>query len=108
MSCQQFEIDWITARNARTTDPVTSALAAASVTTGASHRDLLLAQYARAGDAGLTDEEAATRAGLLGCGYWKRCSELRRLGQIRATGELRQQSSGRLAVVCARIGGCNP
>lgn len=39
----------------------------------------LLMQYREAGEAGLTDEEAAEAAGLTGrsvC-YWKRCSELR-------------------------------
>jgi hypothetical protein len=46
----------------------------------------------------MTDEEAALTTGLASA--WKRCSDLRRLGFIAATGETRTGSSGREGIVC--------
>lgn len=92
--------DEVAARNHRRTDPITSRLAARTVTAAASQRASLLSAYRAAGCKGLTDEEAARAAGLLGTGYWKRCSDLRGLGCIVATGDMREQTSGRLGMVC--------
>lgn len=100
MTSEPNLFDAIAARNARATDPVTSHIAARSVTAAASQRDALLVAYRQAGAQGFTDEEAARAAGLLNVGYWKRCSDLRRLGLIEATGRTRPQESGRLGMVC--------
>lgn len=54
----------------------------------------LLAAYFGAGRRGLTDEQAATAAGLTGSCYWKRCGELRRDALIEFTGEKRQGTAG--------------
>lgn len=51
----------------------------------------------------LTDEEAGHRSTLAQnpkCCYWKRCSELRQGGFIRATGEVRASSAGMTQQVC--------
>jgi len=96
------EPDLFSSLNHRATDPATSSMAARSLTAASSNRASLLEAYRRAGNAGLTDEQAATAAGLdATAGYWKRCSDLRRLGLISATGEIRNQESGRAAMVCA-------
>jgi hypothetical protein len=82
---------------ARSTDPPTSRRAADSL----DPRSLLyrLARvYEAAGAAGLTDEEAAARAGIPTA--WKRCSDLRRLGYIKTNGATRVGSSGRDQMVC--------
>jgi hypothetical protein len=62
---------------------------------------LLLAIYANA-RIGLTDEEAGQRSGLAerGAGYWKRCSDLRRLGLIEDSHTTRTGSSGSEMRVC--------
>ena len=69
---------------ARTTDPITSLIAAKDNGIRASQRDLLLAAYRKAGRDGLTPEQAATNVGLrnLGTCYWKRVSELKQKGLI--------------------------
>lgn len=97
-------------KNARATDPETSKAAAASIRTG-SHKQLLLEAYRAAGYKGLTDEEAAERAGLTRTGYWKRCSDLRRDGFIVPRtyddGDImtRIVMSGQWAMVCVYAGG---
>lgn len=86
--------------SARRTDPWTShAAATASRPTAQTHRDALMRVYESHPD-GLTDEEAAQKAGIT-AGGWKRCSELRALGLIRDTGQVRPGSSGRACIVCA-------
>jgi hypothetical protein len=61
----------------------------------------LLNEYANA-RIGLTDEEAGIRSGLAarGAGYWKRCSDLRRLGLIEDSHTRRQGSTGSTMMVC--------
>ena len=61
----------------------------------------LLTEYAHA-RIGLTDEEAGQRSGLAqrGAGYWKRCSDLRRLGFIEDSHTTRPGSSGSEMMVC--------
>lgn len=54
----------------------------------------LLRQFRRAGDVGLTDEEAAEQAGLLRSCYWKRCTDLRQRGFIAFTDARRMGSMG--------------
>ena len=54
----------------------------------------LLQAFTRAGENGLTDEEAAAAAGLLDSCYWKRCGELRRAGRITFNGQTRRGSAG--------------
>lgn len=49
----------------------------------------LLRQFRRAGDVGLTDEQAAENAALTRACYWKRCGELRKDGLIAFTGDKR-------------------
>ena len=46
------------------------------------HRHRLLQAYWRGAVLGCTDEEAATRAGLLRSMYWCRCGELRGAGLV--------------------------
>lgn len=58
----------------------------------------LLAIYKEHPVYGLTDETAAQLANLPH--GWKRCSDLRRLGYIAATGEHMPTSSGVMAMVC--------
>lgn len=86
---------------ARASDPATSHEAAEWVAprSGSQKAKLLLAHRAHR-QQGLTDEEAAREAGLLGSGFWKRCSELRNAGLIAETGEQRRGSSGLMAQVC--------
>ena len=85
----------------RATDPETSRQA--QKVTIASHRATLLAFYYQS-SGGFTDEEVAEiaeQSGFAIRGYWKRCSDLRRLGLINDTGVRRTLSSGRLGMVCA-------
>lgn len=85
----------------RASDPDTSRQAQKVII--ASHRATLLAFYYQS-SGGLTDEEVAEIAEQCGFtirGYWKRCSDLRRLGLIEDTGDRRTLSSGRLGMVCA-------
>jgi len=94
------------ARTMATADgPATSraAAVAASPRTG-SQKALLLQAYLSAGDAGLTDEEAAKATGLYhreGCCWWKRCNDLRNDGFIATTGEQRRGAAGHMRDVCA-------
>lgn len=81
--------------NARISDPITSHMGDQDVRPRSlSQRDRLLQAFVRHPD-GLTDEEAATVAGLSprSC-WWKRCSELRELGLIEHTGLMRLGSAG--------------
>jgi hypothetical protein len=78
--------------HARSTDPVTSKVAARrSAMRAGTHKARLLESYFDAQPApavgmescpGLTDLEAAAAADLLSVGYWKRCSDLRNDGLI--------------------------
>ena len=86
---------------ARDNDPATShAALAKGRASRRSDCERLLSQYRRAGARGLTDAEAAERAGLLASGYWKRCSDLRTAGSIAPTGETRLGANGRHLMVC--------
>jgi hypothetical protein len=82
---------------ARTSDPITSRKAGLSVDPRGQLSALSRA-YEAAGSRGMTDEEAAIATGIVAA--WKRCSDLRRLGFIVATGETRRGSSGRDGIVC--------
>jgi len=101
MSDVQLELDF---NNARTSDPETSHRAAKSVKFRASSQQArLLVAYDCASLRGLTDQEAGEMTGLInqpGCGYWKRCSDLRRAGYIVPTGETRTSSAGEQQRVC--------
>jgi hypothetical protein len=84
----------------RATDPDTSKQT--QKVTIASQRATLLAFYYQS-LTGLTDEEVAEiaeQSGFAIRGYWKRCSDLRRLGLVQDTGQRRTLSSGRLGMVC--------
>lgn len=71
---------------ARHTDPATSHDGAASVTVQAgSQKARLLAAY-RDAPGGLTDDQAAVRAGVTNGCFWKRCSEMRDDGLITDAG----------------------
>ena len=86
----------------RSLDPDTSASGAADVRPRQGSQAMqLLTQYAKA-RIGLTDEEAGKRSGLAqrGAGYWKRCSDLRRLGFIEDSHTTRAGSSGSEMMVC--------
>lgn len=85
------------ATRARNTDPTTSKASARSLETR-EHLKRLSATYQKAGHYGLTDEQACELAGI--AHGWKRCSDLRRLGFIVATGETRTGKSGRAQMVC--------
>lgn len=80
--------------HARTSDPSTSHAAAAELTTADDHRSRLLAAF-RGQPAGLTADEAASIAGLLAVGYWKRVSDLKRDGLVVDSGRTRPGRSGR-------------
>jgi hypothetical protein len=85
---------------ARTSDPSTSKQAAQdiSIRVNSSRFKLLMAHYTDRN--GLTDEEAATYAGLpLTSEYATRCSELERAGLIASMPTQRTGSSGQLRVV---------
>lgn len=85
----------------RRDDPDTSKEAAKSLRTG-SQKHALLVQYALAPD-GLTDDEAADRAGLLakpGCCWWHRSSDLRDDGYIEDIGVRVSPLTGEDRMVC--------
>lgn len=88
---------------ARNSDPLTSHLGAVSISyRSGSQKAKLLQAYATAGANGLTDEEAAERAGLsMRSCYWKRCSELRQDGYVAETGQTRLGSAGVARLVCS-------
>jgi hypothetical protein len=87
----------------RSADPDTSREGAKDVKPRqGSQMSQLLAVYANA-RIGLTDEEAGERSGLADkprCCYWKRCSDLRRLGLIEDSNTRRAGSSGSDMMVC--------
>ena len=88
---------------ARKHDPQTSKMGERAVARrGPSQKALLLAEYVKAGAAGLTADEAGERSGLrgVGAGYWKRVSDLLRAGLIEPTGETRLGLAGELQRVC--------
>ena len=90
------------AAQARATDPQTSRDAAAALDIDGETYRRLLDAFRSSGDAGMTDEEAITAAGLDEArGWWKRCSELRNAGAIVPTGETRRSpTTGRARMVC--------
>ena len=85
----------------RAADPDTSAAGSRAVKyrRGSQAMKLLTAyEYAD-----LTDEQAGILSGLASdarCGFWKRCSDLRRLGLISDSGDRRTTLSGTPAMVC--------
>lgn len=86
---------------ARSTDPVTSHVAAADVKMRAgSYRVRLLRVYQRANGSALTDRQASALAELPE-GGWKRCSELRRGGYITENGDpVIEPATGALVMAC--------
>lgn len=90
----------------RKSDPATSRAAEATLSSAATACGRLLAEYRAALPGGLTDEEAAERAGIdpLREGG-KRCADLRRMGLVRWDGAtVRAGSSGRKRMVCTATG----
>jgi hypothetical protein len=105
---------------ARNTDPATSQVNRDAFRKKTSQRDIILMTYKRHyesnllifsdgtdGVQGLTDEEAGMGTSWLNSNmydhricYWKRCSELRKLGFIEPTGETRLSSAGQPQQVC--------
>ena len=63
----------------------------------------LLKEYIKAGDQGLTDDEAAQSAGVLDTCYWKRCNELRQEGLIVNTGRKRKGLSNMKRMICVPV-----
>lgn len=83
----------------RNTDPIGSVNGAKHIKPKRQSQAMrILAQYAEHSIYGLLDEEAAQRAQVEG--GWKRCGELRRLGYIEPTGEMRATVAGVKAMVC--------
>jgi len=90
---------------ARNTDPATSQANRDAFVKKASQRDLILMTYGR--HDGLTDEECgmntpwkeSTMYVERVC-YWKRCSELRKLGFIEPVGWTRESYAGQQQQVC--------
>lgn len=87
-----------TISKARVSDPITSQLAGQRSMSRDSQKSALLRAFASV-KAGLTDEEAAARAGLLTVGYWKRAADLRTDGLIQWAEKYRTGSNGRLVGV---------
>jgi hypothetical protein len=105
---------------ARNTDPATSQVNRDAFIKKTSQRDMILMTYKRHyednllcfpdgtdGAQGLTDEQAGMGTSWLNANmyeyricYWKRCSELRKLGFIEPTGETRLSSAGQPQQVC--------
>jgi len=83
---------------ARSTDPITSHMAAKAPFRRDSQRHTLLKMYGQYVD--LTDEEAGDKAEAFMRCPWKRCSELREMNLIEPTGEMRESSVGALQRVC--------
>lgn len=63
-------------------------------------REVIHQAYIKAGDRGLTDDEAAQATGMLDTCYWKRCNELRQEGFIVDTGHKRMGLKNRMRIVC--------
>lgn len=83
---------------ARRDDPATAQLAALRVRPGSARHALLEAH--RTYQDGLTDEEAATIAGLsLASEYATRCAELKRAGYLEDLGKTRRGRSGMARMV---------
>lgn len=79
----------------RRDDHDTSRAGARAVTKQAPNlRVALLREFLAAGPDGLTDEEAAERAGVLDTCYWKRCNELRQDVWIMPTDRTRKGRKG--------------
>jgi hypothetical protein len=84
---------------------ITEKIGAADVAKRApTQRDRILQSYADE-HMGLTDDQAAGKAGLLTACYWKRCGELRALGYIAPEHEdgkpiTRMGGSGSARIVC--------
>lgn len=80
----------------RRDDELSSSAGARDVSRRAPNQKMrLLAEYSAARqEEGLTDEEAAGRAGLLEACYWKRCNELRQDGLIRYVDCYRKGKAG--------------
>jgi hypothetical protein len=86
----------------RSLDPETSSHGAADVRPRQGSQAMqLITQYAQE-RLGITDELAGERSGLAarGAGYWKRCSDLRRLGLIEDSHTTRPGTSGSEMMVC--------
>ena len=99
MSTEQLAFDFSPGRT-RNPDHETSTEGARQVAYRAgSQKARLLEAYSRYWS-GLTDEDAAAYAGLLGTCYWKRCGELRADGKIVPTGQTRMGSAGVPRIVC--------
>lgn len=112
------QLDLFTA--ARRTDPATSQANRNAFRKKASQRDVILHTYYRERlhyeetfgewsrtDGGLTDEECGMKTPwkestmyVERVCYWKRCSELRKLGFIDVTGETRKSCAGQEQQVC--------
>lgn len=97
------QLDLFTA--ARRTDPATSQANRDAFRKKASQRDVILRTYYKNGE--LTDEECGMKTPwkestmyVERVCYWKRCSELRKLGHIRATGLTRTSFAGQEQQVC--------
>lgn len=86
----------------RVSDPDTSAKAAEDVRLRQSSQMYKLLEQYVLHRQGLTDEEAGVFSGLAqrGAGYWKRCSDLRRLGLIEDSKVRREGVSGSAMMVC--------
>ena len=86
--------------HARTTDPDTSHEAAAKLST-LTQKNLLMRAYKKAGEKGLTDEEAGINAGLYRSGscHWHRSTDLAAEGRILNTPLRRMNRSGRSGMV---------
>lgn len=98
------------AHPARSTDPLTSHLAADSIIDIASGQRLALlnayiSDHINGGD-GLTDHESSLATGIESS--HKRCAELRHLGLIVATHTRRDERTGRLNMVCVPASGGSP
>jgi hypothetical protein len=89
---------------ARLRDPLTSHMAGANAQGRVTGQKLLLLEAFRQWAVeGLTDEQAATLAGLVdrrACCWWKRCSDLRELKLIKPTGARRRSTVGEWRMVC--------
>lgn len=74
---------------ARTSDPLTSHEAGRKLSSRDSQKAALLEHYIAAGEHGLTDDEAAVKAGLVEACFWRRCTDLRQDGLIGFNGTTR-------------------
>jgi hypothetical protein len=85
--------------NARKTDPFTSHAAAAQTNAKTAMTSTLLRAFLKAGERGLTAEQAAVECQYVKEQAYKRVSDLLRLEHIEHNGESRRGSSGRLQLV---------